>query len=70
MFLLNIFQNTDGTTAWDNILILLVVFVAGYLLNRFSKQQNEKIKQSRETKEWEKVKNESEKGRLSKPKNE
>ena len=35
MVLLNILQNTDGTLAWDNLLILVLAVMAGYFLHRF-----------------------------------
>jgi len=36
MLLLNIFQHSDGTFAWDIILLLLLALIAGYLLNRYA----------------------------------
>jgi len=36
MLLLNIFQHYDGSTAWDNIIILALAVLAGYLLQRFN----------------------------------
>ena len=35
MLLLNIFQNSDGSFAWDIILLLLLAGIAGYLLHRY-----------------------------------
>jgi chromosome segregation ATPase len=36
MLLLNIFQHSDGTFAWDIVLFLLLALIAGYLLNRYA----------------------------------
>ena len=41
MLLLNILQRSDGSFAWDNILILLLAILAGYLLHRYAAKKNE-----------------------------
>jgi chromosome segregation ATPase len=53
MVLLNIFQNSDGTFAWENIVILVFAFVLGYLLHRFSGKQKEHRVFSNTMHEWE-----------------
>jgi chromosome segregation ATPase len=53
MVLLNIFQNSDGGFAWDNIIILIAAFILGYLLQRFSRKQTENRFYSRSVQEWE-----------------
>jgi chromosome segregation ATPase len=46
MGLLNILTHYDGTTAWENILILLLAFVAGWLLHQqlIKRRQNQQYK--------------------------
>jgi len=44
MLLLDIFQHGDGTFAWDNLLFLLIAFIAGYLLHRFSAKKSDQRK--------------------------
>jgi chromosome segregation ATPase len=39
MILLNILEHGDTTFAWDNLLILLLAAIAGYLLSRFSSKK-------------------------------
>jgi chromosome segregation ATPase len=48
MNLLNILQHSDGTTAWDNLLVVLLAFVAGWLLHRVAlkKKVDEKHRQA------------------------
>lgn len=41
MLLLNILQHSDGSFAWDNIFILSLAIVAGYLLHRYAAKKNE-----------------------------
>jgi len=53
MVLLNIFQNSEGGFAWDNLIVLLVAFILGYLLQRFSRRQTENKIYSRSVQEWE-----------------
>lgn len=53
MVLLNIFQNSEGGFAWDNLIILLAAFVLGYLIQRFSRKQSESKFYSRSIQEWE-----------------
>jgi len=53
MILLNIFQHYDGTTAWDNILIILLAFVAGYLLRRALVKNKENQKYHEAIEDWE-----------------
>lgn len=51
MILLNILQNPDGTIAWVNIAILLVVFVIGFMINRYRSRQSIGMLSSA-SKEW------------------
>ncbi|HTQ28252.1 MAG TPA: hypothetical protein VMI35_08995, partial [Puia sp.] len=53
MRLLNILLHYDGTTAWENILILLAALVAGFLLHQYlvKTKANQQFHQS--LKEWE-----------------
>src|SRR5215469_9320960 len=46
MGLLNILTHYDGTTAWENIVILILAFVAGWLLHQqaVKRRQNEQHK--------------------------
>jgi chromosome segregation ATPase len=44
MVLLNIFQHGDTTFAWDNLLILLLAVIAGYLLHRYTSKKAENRK--------------------------
>ena len=53
MVLLNIFQNSDGGFAWDNIVILIAAFILGYLIQRFSRKQSENRFYSKSIQEWE-----------------
>jgi len=53
MFLLSIFQHGDGTFAWDNLLILLIVFLAGYLLHRFNAKKTVNNKFASSIAAWE-----------------
>jgi chromosome segregation ATPase len=53
MVLLNILQNSDGSFAWDNIFILVVAFVLGYLLKRVAGKQKEHRIFSKSLHEWE-----------------
>ncbi len=41
MLFLNIFQNSDGTFAWEIVLLLLVAGVGGYLLHRYTSSKTE-----------------------------
>jgi chromosome segregation ATPase len=41
MLLLNILMNSDGTFAWDNVLLLLLALIAGYLLHRYTAKKSE-----------------------------
>ncbi|PWT75279.1 MAG: hypothetical protein C5B59_09255 [Bacteroidetes bacterium] len=36
MTLLNIFQNNDGTFSWENMAIVLIALIAGYILHQFT----------------------------------
>jgi len=36
MILLNIFQNSDGSFSWENMAILLIAIIAGFLLHQFT----------------------------------
>jgi chromosome segregation ATPase len=53
MLLLNIFQHYDGTTAWDNIAILILALVGGYLLNRTLVKTKENSKFNAAVRQWE-----------------
>jgi uncharacterized protein YoxC len=53
MVLLNIFQNGEGGFAWDNLIILLVAFILGFLIQRFSRKQSENRSYSKNIQEWE-----------------
>jgi chromosome segregation ATPase len=48
MTILNILQHSDGATAWDNILIVALAFIAGWLLHQFTfkKKTDEKHRQA------------------------
>lgn len=53
MGLLNIFQHSDGTTAWDNLLIVLLALVAGWLLHRLSFKTSVNKQHREAIAEWE-----------------
>ena len=53
MVLLNILQNTDGTLAWDNLLILVLAVMAGYFLHRFGVKKIENKRYLKSLAEWE-----------------
>jgi chromosome segregation ATPase len=53
MGLLNIFLHSDGTTAWDNLLILALAFVAGWLLHPFIAKRSVDKKHREAIAEWE-----------------
>src|SRR5450631_4074841 len=53
MVLLNILQNTDGTLAWDNLLILIFAVLAGYFIHRFGVKKIENKKYLKTLAEWE-----------------
>ena len=44
MLLLDIFQHSDGTFAWDTVLLLLLALVAGYLLHRYTANKSDQRK--------------------------
>jgi chromosome segregation ATPase len=53
MVLINILQNTDGTLAWDNLLILIFAVLAGYFIHRFGVKKIENKKYLKTLAEWE-----------------
>lgn len=53
MRLLNILIQSDGTLAWDNVLILLLAVVAGYLIRGTLSKKSEKRQTNQALAEWE-----------------
>jgi chromosome segregation ATPase len=53
MLLLNIFQNIDGSFAWETLVILFAGIIAGYLLSRFTAKKTENKLYSKGISEWE-----------------
>jgi chromosome segregation ATPase len=52
MVLLNILQNSDGTLAWDNLLVLVLAVSAGYFIHRFGTKKIENKKYQKTLAEW------------------
>lgn len=44
MLILDIFHNSDGTFAWDAVLLLVLAILAGYWLHRFSAKKSDQHK--------------------------
>jgi chromosome segregation ATPase len=53
MLLLNIFQHSDGSFAWENVFIILLALIAGYLLQRFNAKKISNNKYAASIAEWE-----------------
>jgi chromosome segregation ATPase len=53
MLLLNIFQHFDGSFAWDNMAILLLALVAGYLLRQYGAKKTLNSKYTSIVASWE-----------------
>lgn len=53
MGLLTIFQHADGSTAWDTMLIILLSFVAGWLLHQYTAKKKLNTQHRKAISEWE-----------------
>ncbi len=53
MLLLNIFQHSDGSFAWDNLLFLLLALIAGYILSRLTAKKAVNDKSAAAIAAWE-----------------
>jgi len=53
MLFLNIFQHSDGSFAWENVFIILLALIAGYLLQRFNAKKISNNKYAASIAEWE-----------------
>jgi hypothetical protein len=53
MGLLNIFQHLDGSTAWDTMLIILLAFIAGWMLHQYMAKRKLNSRHRKAVAEWE-----------------
>jgi chromosome segregation ATPase len=53
MLLLNIFQHSDGSFAWDNMIIVLLAGIAGYLLQKSAGKKKERKEYKAMLADWE-----------------